>query len=98
MPFGLMNAPSVFQQLMQPILSSINHDDGPSFVIAYMNDLLVFSSMLAEHLDHLRLVLEKLRDVGLKFNPSKYCFRSRILGLCHNTLWSPAKWQVDCCS
>ena len=39
-----------------------------------MNDLLVFSSMLAEHLDQLRSVLEKLRDVVLKLNPSKCCF------------------------
>ena len=59
---------------MQQILSNINPDDGQSFVTAYMDDLLVFSSMLAKHLDHLRLVFEKLRDVGLKLNPSKCCF------------------------
>ena len=65
MPFGLMNAPSVFQRLMQQVLSSINPENGPQFVTAYMDDLLVFSSTLAEHLDHLKLILMKLRDVGL---------------------------------
>ena len=74
MPFGLMNAPSVFQRLMQQILSSINPEGGPSFVTAYIDDLLVFPSFLSEHLDHLRLVLEKLKDVGLKLNPNKCCF------------------------
>ena len=74
MPFGLTNAPSVFQRLMQQILSSTNPKDGPRFVTAYIDDLLVFSSTLSEHLHHLRLILTKLRDVGLKLNPSKCCF------------------------
>ena len=47
MSLSLMNAPSVFQQLIQQTLSSINPDDSPSFVIAYMNDLSVFSSRLS---------------------------------------------------
>ena len=74
MPFGLMNAPSVFQRLMQQVLSSINPENGPQFVTPYMDDLLVFSSTLVEHLDHLKLILMKLRDVGLKLNPNKCCF------------------------
>ena len=41
------------------------------FVTAYIDDLLMFSSMLAEYLDHLRLILAKLRDVGVKL---KFCF------------------------
>ena len=60
MPFGLMNAPSVFQRLTQQVVASINPVDGPTFVTAYIDDLLVFSSSLTEHLDHLRTVLEKL--------------------------------------
>ena len=95
MPFGLMNAPSVFQRLMQQILSSINPDDGPNFVTAYIDDLLIFSSTLVEHLNHLRLVLEKLREFGLKLNPSKCCF---ICKPCHNTSGSVAKQQAGHCS
>ena len=74
MPFGLTNAPIVFQRLIQQILSSTNPEDGPRFVTAYIDDLLVFSSTLSEHLHHLRLILTKLRDVGLKLNPGKCCF------------------------
>jgi len=74
MPFGLMNAPSVLQRLMQQVVTAVNLVDGPTFVIAYIDDLLVFSSALTEHFDHLCLVLEKLREVGLKLNPAKCCF------------------------
>ena len=45
--------------------------DGPTFVTAYIDDLLVFSSSLTEHFNHLHLVL---REVGLKLNPAKCCF------------------------
>ena len=60
MLFSLMNAPNVF--------------DGLSFVTACIHDLLVFSSSFTEHFDHLCLVLEKLREVGLKRNPAECCF------------------------
>lgn len=42
MLFHLMNALSVFQRLMLQILSSINLDNDPNFVTAYMDDILVF--------------------------------------------------------
>lgn len=58
-----MNVPSVFQRLKQQILSNINPTDGPAFMTAYTDDLLVFSPALAAHLEHLSLVLEKLKDV-----------------------------------
>ena len=44
MPFGLKNAPSVFQWPMQLVLASVNPESGPSFAVAYIDDLLVFSS------------------------------------------------------
>ena len=77
MPFSLMNAPSVIQRLMQQVVMAVNPVDGPTFVTAYIDNLLVFSSSLTEHLHHLRLILEKLREVGLKLNPAKCCFYIR---------------------
>lgn len=49
-PFGLTNAPGVFQQLMERVLAGLNPSDGPSFVVVYIDDVLVFSRTLEEHL------------------------------------------------
>ena len=71
MPFGLKNAPGVFQRLMQQVVSSLNSGSGPDFVSVYLDDILVFSKNLNEHLEHLRLVIERQMEVGLKLKPSK---------------------------
>ena len=47
----LKNVPSAFQRLMQQVFSAVNPEGGPSFVAAYINDL-IFSVSLQEHLDH----------------------------------------------
>ena len=44
MPFGLTNVPSVFQRLMEQVLMGLNPESGPSFVSAYIDDILVYSS------------------------------------------------------
>ena len=45
----------------------------------YLDDILVFSKNLNEHLEHLRLVIERLVEVGLKLKPSKCKFAQREL-------------------
>lgn len=57
MPFGLTNAPAVFQRLMQCVLMGLNPEEGPDFVAVYIDDILVFSRTLEDHIDHLRLCL-----------------------------------------
>jgi len=74
MPFGLTNAPAVFQRLMQKVLSGLNPDEGPDFVEVYIDDVLIFSRTMQDHLNHLRQVLERLRRAGLKLKPSKCHF------------------------
>lgn len=74
MPFGLTNAPSVFQRLMQRVLQGLNPDEGPDFVSVYIDDVLVFSRSLSDHLRHLQLVMERIRSAGLKLKPSKCHF------------------------
>ena len=74
MPFGLKNAPAVFQRLMQRVLMGLNLDNGPDFVSVYIDDVLVFSRTFEEHLKHLKLVIQRLRDAGLKLKPSKCHF------------------------
>ena len=53
MPFGLTNAPAVFQRLMERVLAGLNPEQGPDFVKVYIDDVLVFSPTLTDHLHHL---------------------------------------------
>lgn len=55
-PFGLTNAPAVFQALINDVL----RDFFNVFVFAYFDDILVFSCSLREHKIHVCQVLQKL--------------------------------------
>ncbi|KAI7804820.1 hypothetical protein IRJ41_020769 [Triplophysa rosa] len=58
MPFGLANAPAVFQTLINDVLREfLNH-----FVFVYLDDILIFSNSLHEHIFHVRQVLQRLLD------------------------------------
>ena len=71
MPFGLTNAPAVFQRLIQKVLGGLNPEDGNGFVTAYIDDILVYSRTLEDHLSHLQKVIARLRSANLKLKPSK---------------------------
>ena len=58
MPFGLKNAPAVFQRLMQRVLMGLNPEEGPSFVSVYLDDVIVYLETLEDHLKHLQRVIE----------------------------------------
>ena len=77
MPFELTNTSAVFQRLMQHVISGLNPTDGKAFVAVNLDDILVFSSALSDHLDHLQKVLNRLRSVNLKLKPSKCKFVCR---------------------
>ena len=72
MPFGLCNPPSAFQRLMNRVLCGLNPEDGPMFVAVYLNDVLIFSWTMEEHLVHLELVLDRI--IQVKLRPSKCHF------------------------
>ena len=59
---------------MQQILCGLNPEEGPGFVDVYIDDILVFSSTMEEHVDHLRRVLVGLRCANLKLKPLKCHF------------------------
>jgi len=68
MPFGLTNAPSVFMDLMNRVF----HEYLDSFVVVFIDDILVYSADYAKHEGHLKIVMEKLRDERL-FTKFKKC-------------------------
>lgn len=59
---------------MQLVLAGLNPEDGDDFVKAYMDDVLVFSPTLQQHLEHLQREMGRLREVNLKLNPEKCKF------------------------
>ena len=74
MPFGLTNAPAVFQRLMSRVLSGLNPLEGPDFVAIYIDNVLIFSRSLEDHLQHVEKVLDRLQSAGLKLQPVKCHF------------------------
>ena len=58
MSFGLANAPPIFSRMMNFIFPPFKNE----FVFVYLDDILVFSETEEEHAEHLRLVLDKLRE------------------------------------
>jgi hypothetical protein len=70
MSFGLTNAPTHFMYLM----NSVFMDELDKFVVVFIDDILVFSKSRKEHEEHLRIVLQWLRDHQLyaKFSKCKF--------------------------
>ena len=79
MPFGLVNATSTFQRLMDRVLEGM-----AEYCSAYVDDILVYSSDWKTHLVHLDLVLGKLKEAGLTAKASKCEWgKSRLCYLGH---------------
>ena len=58
MSFGLTNAMTTFMDLMNRIFKSYLD----RFMVVFIDDILVYSKTREEHADHLRIVLQTLRD------------------------------------
>lgn len=71
MPFGLTNAPATMARLMTHVLG---HDLEPK-VYVYLDDIIIMSNSLEEHLELIRIVADRLRLAGLTINltKSKFC-------------------------
>ncbi|GBG70053.1 hypothetical protein CBR_g4881 [Chara braunii] len=80
MPFGLTNAPATFQSLMDKVFrNQINR-----FVVVYLNDILIFSKSMEEHMRHLEEVMQVLKDAQLHLNLEKSEFgRDSVIYLGH---------------
>ncbi len=70
MPFGLTNTPVTFCTLVNQVF----HDYLDKFVVVYLNDIMVYSSTLEQHKNHLLFVFEKLRENKLFLKKEKCAF------------------------
>ena len=70
MPYGLCNAPAMFQHLMQNCVGELNL----TYALIYLDDVIVYSKTEEEHLVRLCTVLERFMEHGLKLKPSKCNF------------------------
>ena len=67
-PFGLKNAPSYFQKKMDKVLINL------PFTRCYIDDIVIWSDTIEQHMTHLTQVFKRLREVGLKVHPGKCVF------------------------
>lgn len=66
LPFGLCNAPDIFQEIMQSIILA-----GCEGTVNYLDDVLVFGATKEEHDSNLKEVLRRLEDHNVKINEEK---------------------------
>ena len=67
-PFGLTQAPAYFQKLINDVLRGCN------FAMGYLDDIIIYSKLEKEHLEHLEEMFIRLKAAGLKLKLEKSCF------------------------
>jgi len=74
MTFGLRNAGNTFQRYMDRVLSGLD------FIFVYLDDVIIASHSEEEHLQHLRILFQRLSDASLVINSEK-CLWSSSCGI-----------------
>ena len=67
MPFGMTNAPATFQRVMELALRGLQW----TICLIYLDDVIIFSSSLEQHIERLTEVLERIKKANLKLKPDK---------------------------
>lgn len=79
-PFGLMNAPATFQRAIDIILSRVKW----TFVLVYLDDVIIFSQTIREHFTHVKTVLRILYEAGVTLKlPKCFFFQTSVSYLDH---------------
>jgi len=78
LPFGLAKAPSQFMRMMNRILEPIKR----KFIVVYLDDIMIHSRTLVEHVVHVREVLTLLMDHGIKAKRAKCAWACQKVDFC----------------
>ena len=70
MPFGISSAPGIYQAMMAKCLAGIEG----VYAVAYLDDILIFSSTYTDHLGHIQEVFKRIRKANLRLNLKKCHF------------------------
>ncbi|RVW66292.1 Enzymatic polyprotein [Vitis vinifera] len=80
MPFGLKNAPSEFQNIMNEIFNQFS-----DFIIVYIDDVLIYSDSVEQHWKHLNKFVETVKSNGLSLSATKInLFQTKVRFLGHH--------------
>ena len=80
MPFGLKNAPSTFQRLMNFVLKDLIN----KICFVYLDDIIILGKSLQEHIQNIKIVFQRLREANLKLQLDKSEFlRKEVAYLGH---------------
>ena len=80
MPFGLCNAPGTFERLMETVLRGMQWERA----VLYLDDIIIFSKDISQHLERLEEVLQRLKNANLTLKPSKcHFFKKQVEFLGH---------------
>src|SRR6218665_2703171 len=94
MAFDLRNAPATFSRLVAKVFEGLEQ-----FCEAYLDDVLVFSVSLSQHIDHLNQVFNRIKLANLKLNVAKCQFANASLEFLSQTLSlnmiQPRQQKVD---
>jgi hypothetical protein len=72
-PFGMATGAQVLTRLLDKVFQDLKF----GFIYHYLDDLVVYSETYEEHLEHLRVVLDRLRSAGLTVKPDKVMFATQ---------------------
>jgi len=80
-PMGIKIAPAILQKLMTKVLRGTE-----DFTCSLLDDIVIFSDTWEQHVNHVRLVMERLREAALTLNMTKYQFCLRSMKILDYTL------------